>query len=208
MDYKKGNLKSVEQGLERAGADTFITSDGAAIVAADGVVLPGVGSFADASVALDELGLKDVLVSVIQDGIPFLGICLGLQLLFEAGEEHAEGAPIAGLSLIPGTVGELPSCDGQGNHYKIPHVGWNSIQVASDAGPLFEGIPADEYFYFTHSYAAPESDATVATTVHSIEFPCAVRVGERAYAVQFHPEKSSDAGARLLQNFVNMTKDA
>ena len=206
VDYHKGNLKSVERGLVGVGADARITDDVREIAAADAIVLPGVGAFADAMGALVELGQAKVLRERIDAGVPFLGICLGLHLLYEAGEEHAEGAPTPGLGLIPGTVGALPKTDMRGNKYKIPHVGWNSVEyLSARPNPLFKGIPDGEFFYFTHSFAAPRSCETIATTTHSVTFPSAVQVGQVCFAVQFHPEKSSDAGAQLLANFVALT---
>ncbi len=208
VDYHKGNLKSVERGLIGVGADARITDDVAEIAQADAIVLPGVGAFADAARAMRELGQDEVLLDRIQAGVPFLGICLGLHLMFQGGAEHAEGdKPTPGLGLIPGVVDALPKTDMRGNSYKIPHVGWNSVDYLSKRpNPLFEGIPDREYFYFTHSYAPPHACEAIATTTHSVTFPCAVQVGSRAFGVQFHPEKSSDAGAKLLANFVNLAR--
>jgi len=205
VDYHKGNLKSVERGLIGVGANARITDDVREIERAEAIVLPGVGAFADAMGALEELGHARVLRERIGAGVPFLGICLGLHLLYEAGEEHAEGEPTPGLGLIPGTVGALPKADMRGNPFKIPHVGWNSVDFLSmRPNPLFKGINDHEFFYFTHSFVAPPSCETIATTTHSITFPSVVQVGATCYAVQFHPEKSSDAGARLLANFVEL----
>ena len=204
VDYHKGNLKSVERGLIGVGADAHITDDAGEIARADAIVLPGVGAFADAAAAMGELGQMELLRTRIAAGVPFLGICLGLHLMFEGGEEHAQGAPTPGMGILPGIVGALPKIDSAGNAYKIPHVGWNSVEYAGKPGPLFDGIPDGEYFYFTHSFAVPASSATIATTTHSIAFPSAVQVADRAFGVQFHPEKSSDAGARLLRNFANL----
>ena len=205
VDYHKGNLKSVERGLIGVGADARITDDVAEIARAEAIVLPGVGAFADAANAMRELGQDEVIVDRIQQGVPFLGICLGLHLMFAGGTEHADGKPTPGLGLIPGVVDALPKTDPRGNAYKIPHVGWNSVDYLSKRpNPLFAGIPDGEYFYFTHSFAAPHACETIATTTHSITFPCAVQVGQRAWGVQFHPEKSSDAGAKLLANFVEI----
>ncbi len=222
VDYHKGNLKSVERGLRGVGADARITDDPARIASARAIVLPGVGSFTEAARSLEALGQAPVLRERIQAGIPFLGICLGMHLLFEAGEEHADaGAVTPGLGLIPGVVGSLPAQDAAGRTYKIPHVGWNTVDYcggaqAADAAedsaasavgnPLFAGIPSGEHFYFTHSFAVPENPFTIATTTHSVPFPCAVALSDACFAVQFHPEKSSDAGARLLQNFVRIAK--
>ena len=204
VDYHKGNLKSVERGLIGVGADARITDDADAIAGASAIVLPGVGAFTDAANAMRELGQMELLRERIAAGVPFLGICLGLHLLFEGGEEHALGAPTPGMGILPGIVRALPKLDAQGKPYKIPHVGWNSVDYVGEPGPLFAGIGDGEYFYFTHSYAAPESSATIATTTHSVAFPCAVQLAERAFGVQFHPEKSSDAGAHVLRNFVEL----
>ena len=204
VDYHKGNLKSVERGLIGVGADARITDDAAEIARADAIVLPGVGAFADAAAAMNELGQMQLLRERIEAGVPFLGICLGLHLMFEGGDEHAQGAPTPGMGILPGIVSALPKVDSAGTAYKIPHVGWNSVEYAGGLSALFDGIPDGEFFYFTHSFAVPQSSATIATTTHSVAFPCAVQVADRAFGVQFHPEKSSDAGARLLANFVKL----
>ena len=204
VDYRKGNLKSVERGLINAGLDARITDNPSVIGNASAVVLPGVGSFADAAKSMEALRQTEVLCECIAKGVPFLGICLGLHLLFEGGEEHAEDEFTPGLGVIPGIVRALPQKDAAGKSYKIPHVGWNNVNVSSEDSPLFQGIAVGEYFYFTHSFVVPPSEATIATTTHSIEFPSAVQVGDNCFAVQFHPEKSSDAGAKLLQNFARI----
>ena len=206
IDYKCGNIRSVEKALLAAGAHVQVTSNAQEIAHASSLVLPGVGAFADASASLNELGLAGVIRERILDGVPFLGICLGMHLLFESGTECPDGAPLpSGLGIIKGVVDKLPQKDAQGTLYKIPHVGWNAVTYKDDS--LFSNIPQDEYFYFTHSYAVPESTCTLATTTHSSTFPCAVKYGECAYGVQFHPEKSSDAGMILLRNFVNLAKE-
>ena len=207
VDYHKGNLKSVERGLMGVGADARITDDLRAIADADAIVLPGVGAFADAATALRELGQMGVIIDRIAEGVPFLGICRGLHLLYDAGEEHAEDFPTPGLGLIPGTVKALPKTNPAGKSFKIPHVGWNKVDFLSTRpNPLFKDIKDGEFFYFTHSFAAPPSCEAIATTTHSITFPSAVQFGESCFAVQFHPEKSSDAGAQLLSNFVNLVE--
>ena len=210
VDYHKGNLKSVERGLIGVGADARITDDIDEIASAEVIVLPGVGAFTDAAESMRALGQMELLCDRVRAGVPFLGICLGLHLMYDAGVEHAVGDPTPGMGLIPGVVGALPKVDQAGTAYKIPHVGWNNVEyvAGSEACPLFEGIPDGEFFYFTHSYAAPESDATIATTTHSITFPCVAQVAERAFGVQFHPEKSSDAGAKMLANFVKLALSA
>lgn len=207
IDYCKGNLKSVERGLQNVGADAQITDDPLKIVEADALVLPGVGSFADASRTMTETGQMEAIQKAIRAGKPFLGICLGQHLLFTGGTEHAlQADTMPGLGLIEGVVDKMPDRDEGGQTYKIPHVGWNSVEYQEGASPLFEGIPQGEHFYFTHSYIAPDSEATIATTTHAVTFPSAVQIGDRIFGVQFHPEKSSDAGARLLKNFVDFAK--
>ncbi len=213
VDYRMGNLKSVERGLIGVGADARITSDPGEIARADAVILPGVGAFADAMRSMDALGESQAIKDAIAAGKPFLGICLGLHLLFESGEEGApEGGLVSGLGLAPGAVAHMPRVDAAGKAYKVPHVGWNTVErvapanqaAASNADALFDGIPAGEYFYFTHSYIAPASPFTIAETEHSIRFPSAIALSDRVFGVQFHPEKSSDAGKRLLENFVRI----
>lgn len=224
VDYQKGNLKSVERGLIAAGGEAFITADASEIAKADAIVLPGVGAFADAATTMCELGQMDVIRERVRAGVPFLGICLGEHLMFEHGVEGApEGNPTCGLGLLPGTVVAMPRGDEQGKAFKVPHVGWNTIEMPACnwngetvaipptpqpgselalACPLFDGIAPGEYFYFTHSYIAPTGSHTIAETTHSLRFTSAVQYGDRAFGVQFHPEKSSDAGARVLANFV------
>ena len=276
VDYQKGNLKSVERGLIAAGGEAFITANASEIAKADAIVLPGVGAFADAAATMCELGQMEVIRERVRAGVPFLGICLGEHLMFEHGVEGApEGNPACGLGLLPGTVVAMPRCDAQGKTFKVPHVGWNTIEMpacnggaavppcgegggnavlkqsslrcgtargtspdsaalldggqaepelsslrSENAGgafpdsapqpgsdlafacPLFDGITPGEYFYFTHSYIAPTGSYTIAETTHSTRFTSAVQFGECAFGVQFHPEKSSDAGARVLANFV------
>ena len=214
VDYHKGNLMSVERGIEAAGGEALITDDADVIARADGIVLPGVGAFADASATMIELGQLDAIRARIAEGAPFLGICLGMHLLFEEG---TEGAPeeddeesshnARGLAVLPGVVCRMPRVDAEGNAYKIPHVGWNTVAFAEDC-PLFDGIPSGEYFYFTHSYIAPTGPFVVGETAHSVAFPRAVQYGERCFGVQFHPEKSSDAGAAVLRNFVRIVEGA
>lgn len=214
VDYHKGNLMSVERGIEAAGGEALITDDADVIARAEGIVLPGVGAFADASATMIELGQLDAIRARIAEGAPFLGICLGMHLLFEEG---TEGAPeeddeesshnARGLAVLPGVVCRMPRVDAEGNAYKIPHVGWNTVAFAEDC-PLFDGIPSGEYFYFTHSYIAPTGPFVVGETAHSVAFPSVVQYGERCFGVQFHPEKSSDAGAAVLRNFVRIVEGA
>lgn len=206
VDYHKGNIKSVERGLALAGANVVVSDNPAVLARARAIVLPGVGAFTDAMNTLDELGLTSVLRERIEAGVPFLGICLGLHLLFEAGTEHApENAPTHGLGVLDGVADKMPRHDHEGRAYKIPHVGWNSLSFVGKPCPLFDGIDEGEYFYFTHSYIAPETPYAVALTRHSLEFPAAV-MKENVFGVQFHPEKSSTAGAKVLANFVSLAK--
>ena len=161
-----------------------------------------------------ESGQLEAVRDAIAAGKPFLGICLGEHLLFEAGVEGAAGPGVdgvvgdphlpVGLGVVSGTVARMPSKDARGVLYKVPHVGWNSVEFTAEC-PLFEGIVSGEYFYFTHSYIAPENECTVATTTHSVTFPCAVQKG-KVFGVQFHPEKSSDAGAKVLANFLKVVE--
>ena len=214
VDYHKGNLMSVERGIEAAGGEALITDDAGVIARAEGIVLPGVGAFADASATMIELGQLDAIRARIAEGAPFLGICLGMHLPFEEG---TEGAPeeddeesshnARGLAVLPGVVCRMPRVDAEGNAHKIPHVGWNTVALSEDC-PLFDGIPSGEYFYFTHSYIAPTGPFVVGETAHSVAFPSAVQYGERCFGVQFHPEKSSDAGAAVLRNFVRIVEGA
>jgi len=227
VDYHMGNLRSVERGLCAVGGDARITDVPAEIEAADAVVLPGVGAFADASEVLLQTGQMAAIRKAVDAGKPFLGICLGLHLMFEGGVEGASAeAPAEGLRFIPGVAVKLPSVDAAGNQYKIPHVGWNSLAYRecmtkgtvpnvisschserseeSPTSKLFDGIEQGEFFYFTHSYMAPDSAYTSATTTHSVEFPSAVDIDGRIFGVQFHPEKSSDIGMKMLSNFVNI----
>lgn len=214
VDYHKGNLKSVERGLIAAGAKAQITDNPEEILRASAIVLPGVGAFTDAMQTMNELGQAEAVLQSIKQGRAFLGICLGLHLLFEGGEEHAKpGVPTPGLGVFPGVVKKMPSTDAQGLAYKVPHVGWNQVTHSAhseknpSAAALFDNIKCGENFYFTHSYISPASEFTAATTTHSIEFPSAV-AHENVLGVQFHPEKSSDAGAALLKNFVNFARKA
>ena len=218
VDYCKGNLRSVERGLIDAGGDACITDDPEVIAAADAVVLPGVGAFADASETMLKTGQMQAIRESIKQGKLFLGICLGEHLLFTEGTEGAVNAStegdaqthttVEGLGVIPGTVDRIPAFDEAGKRYKVPHVGWNSIEFDIDCTcPLLKGVKPGEYFYFTHSYIAPQSEATIATTTHSVTFPCVVQKGETAFGVQFHPEKSSDAGAQVMKNFVQLVAE-
>jgi imidazole glycerol-phosphate synthase subunit HisH len=196
LDYGMGNLRSVEKALQRVGADTEITSDRAGAEAADGVILPGVGAFPRAMERVRELGLDDIVRGRLDAGVPVLGICLGLQLLFDSSVEN-EGS--TGLSLLDGVVAPL-----QANGYKVPHIGWSPVRWEHESD-LTDGLAEDTPFYFVHSFAPrPTGDADVlGTAAYGARFACAV---ERPplYGVQFHPEKSSSAGLRLLENFARI----
>jgi glutamine amidotransferase len=191
LDYGMGNLRSVAKALEKVGADVDLvtTIDG---VDADGVVVPGQGAFGACRAGLENAGSTEALREWILDDRPYLGICLGLQILFERSEESGDEP---GLGLIPGVVRRLPSS------VKVPHIGWNQVRFRPGV-PAFAGLDDGTYFYFDHSYA-PESGAAdaAAWTEHGISFACGVARGA-ATAVQFHPEKSGDAGLTLLENFV------
>ena len=209
VDYCKGNLASVQRGLADAGYDARITDNPADILAADGVVLPGVGAFTDAMTTMETSGQADALRKAVADGVPFLGICLGMHLLFDWGDEgQPEGERLAGLCVLPGHIERMAAFDATGVKHKIPHVGWNSVEYVD--GPtrpegvarLFDGIEDGEHFYFTHSYCAVPDDQgdLVATSEHARRFACAV-ARDNVFGVQFHPEKSSHLGLRLLENF-------
>ena len=193
VDYKMGNLRSVQKSFEHAGVeDVVVTDDPALIEVADGIVLPGVGAFRDAAANLRDSGIDEVLRHRVGAGTPFLGICLGLQLLADIGYEDGE---YKGLGLVPGTCEKLPA------GVKIPHIGWNTVEYPRDS-PLFEGIPESTAFYFVHSYriVPRESDVIIGSTEYGVRFASAVQSGN-LFAVQFHPEKSSTEGLKLLANF-------
>jgi glutamine amidotransferase len=199
VDYCKGNLKSVERGLRFVGGrGAQITADPEEIAAADAIVLPGVGAYADASRFMQDSGQMDVVRDKIHAGTPFLGICLGEHLLFTEGVEGApEGRPAVGLGIVPGVVERMPRHDAAGKSYKVPHVGWNTVDQAEGCDtPLLAGISDHEYFYFTHSYIAPVNPCTQATTTHSATLPLRSGWHDTAFGVQFHPEKAPMRGMR------------
>lgn len=200
IDYRMGNLRSVQKGFEHAGVtDVVVTDDPEVVSAADGIVLPGVGAFRDASANLRESGLESMLRHKIGAGTPFLGICLGMQLLADIGLEDGE---YTGLGLVPGTCERLPG------GVKIPHIGWNTVEYPLDS-PLFEGIEESTAFYFVHSYRLVPRDSSViiGSTEYGVRFAAAVQL-RNIYAVQFHPEKSSTAGLHLLANFGRIAERA
>lgn len=197
IDYDAGNLKSVEKALKSLGEETVVSRDPSVIKAADKVILPGVGAFGDAMNNLDHFGLVDTIKDVAAGGKPFLGICLGLQLLFERSDE-TPGAE--GLSILPGEILRIPPKEG----LKIPHMGWNSIDI-KDGARLFKGLPANPYVYFVHSYYLKAADEQIvaATTEYSTHIHASVESGN-VFACQFHPEKSSDIGLQILSNFAGL----
>lgn len=200
IDYDAGNIKSVEKALQYLGEETVITRDGEAILSADGVILPGVGAFGDAMRKLREYGLVPIIRECADRQIPFLGICLGLQLMFE---ESEESPGVEGLGLLKGRILRIPGDGG----LKVPHIGWNNLHFPHP-GRLFQGLPEDSYVYFVHSYylRADEEEVVTASTKYGTLIHAAVEKG-RLFACQFHPEKSSDAGLRILRNFAGVTKE-
>ena len=189
--------------IERSGLVADVTGEGAALRAADGVVLPGVGAFPDAIADLRAKGLADAVLASIAAGRPYLGLCLGLQLLFEEGEEH--GAT-PGFGLLKGRVARFPERDAAGEPLRVPHIGWNEVRFAGEH-PMLEGLPASDCFYFVHSYRALPEDpaARVGTTDYGGPFAAAV-AGEGFFAVQFHPEKSQGAGKQLLDAYATWVR--
>ncbi len=191
LDYGSGNLRSAQRALERVGAEVTVTGDASAAVEADGLVVPGVGAFAACMHGLEDVGAPAVIRKRVEDERPVLGICVGMQVLFDAGVEH--GTETAGLGLLPGRVDEL-------NAAVLPHMGWNTVS-APPGSRLFAGLDAGIRFYFVHSYAAHDTEGTVTWAEHGERFVAAVERGPVS-ATQFHPEKSGDAGAALLENWV------
>jgi glutamine amidotransferase len=190
IDYKAGNLTSVMKALTALGAVAQVTEDPAVVSAAERVVLPGVGHFA-ATARLRETGIEDAVREVIARGVPFLGICVGLQWLFQ-GSTESEVTP--GLGVLHGCCARFPET------HKVPHVGWNTLQAAPQSR-LLAGLPPQSFMYYTHSYRAPLVDETVGVTEYAGPFSGAVERGN-LFGVQFHPEKSSDAGLQVLRNFL------
>lgn len=191
LDYGSGNLRSAERALARAGADVTVTPDLAAAAAADGLVVPGVGAYAACMAGVDAIQAGPVVAERVAAGRPVLGICVGAQILFEYGEEH--GVVTKGLGLLPGGVTRLPA-------QRLPHIGWNTVEPAAGS-TLFAGLPVGTRFYFVHSYAAFGAGPGVTTCTHDVPFVAAIERGPLS-ATQFHPEKSGDAGATLLRNWV------
>ncbi|MDE5696632.1 MAG: imidazole glycerol phosphate synthase subunit HisH [Lachnospiraceae bacterium] len=195
IDYDAGNIKSVEKALMSLGETAVITRDREKILSADKVILPGVGAFGDAMGKLRGYGLEEIIKKVISQKIPFLGICLGLQLLFESSEETPG---VEGLGILKGKIVKIPEHMGM----KVPQIGWNSLKFPN-TGRLYKGIAEDSYVYFVHSYylQAEEPEIVTATTEYAAHIHASVEK-ENVFACQFHPEKSSDVGLQILQNFV------
>lgn len=198
IDYDAGNIKSVEQALTVLGETAVITRDREEILRADKVILPGVGAFGDAMERIRGYGLEEIIGEVVARKTPFLGICLGLQLLFESSEETPG---VKGLGILRGKIVKIPDNAG----LKVPQIGWNSLKFPN-SGRLFRGIAEDSYVYFVHSYylQAEEPGIVTATTEYAVHIHASVEKGN-VFACQFHPEKSSDVGLRILQNFVTVT---
>jgi len=206
IDYNAGNLTSVVNAFKFLGADCRITDNPADVDRADGVVLPGVGAFGWAMDALRSRNLVDALKSYIKRDKPFLGICLGMQLLFE-GSQESEG--VEGFGVFPGIISKLAVFNDLSNinknqKLKIPHIGWNSVDIIQNNG-IFKDVPNNEYFYFVHSYCAHVVDpkTSACKTEYGEIFDSAVQIGNVA-ATQFHPEKSGDAGMKILKNFIDI----
>lgn len=197
IDYDAGNIRSVEKALLLLGQEVLITQDVGEILSADKVILPGVGAFGDAMDNIRKRGLEPVIRQVVDKGTPFLGICLGLQLLFERSEE-APG--VKGLGLLKGEILKIPEKEGM----KIPHMGWNSLHLEHD-GKLFRGIEEQAYVYFVHSYYLKAEDENIvkASTEYCTHIHASVEKGN-IFACQFHPEKSSDVGLHILKNFIEL----
>lgn len=197
IDYDAGNIRSVEKALQFLGQEAAVTRDRDMILGADKVILPGVGSFGDAMEKLRQYGLDRVIHEVVECNTPFLGICLGLQLLFERSDETPG---VDGLGILKGEILRIPDCSG----LKIPHMGWNSLTFPNE-GRLFRGIEKEPYVYFVHSYYLKAEDESIVTaaTEYSTYIHASVE-RENVFACQFHPEKSSEVGLKILNNFVEL----
>ena len=196
IDYDAGNIRSVENALIALGEEVVITRDPEILLQAEKVILPGVGAFGDAMEKLDAYGLVNVIHQIVEKKIPFLGICLGLQLLFESSDESPG---VEGLGILKGKIVSIPKDNG----LKVPHIGWNSVSLKQKDG-IFKGIEDNSYFYFVHSFYLKGADESVVAGVtdYGVEIECAVQK-DNLCAVQFHPEKSSNAGLALLKNFLD-----
>jgi glutamine amidotransferase len=204
IDYGIGNLRSIEKAFERVGADIERTDDPASIRDAERLVLPGVGAFGACIDELRSRDLESVILDRVGDGIPFLGVCVGMQLLFDTGREKGTHE---GLGLLPGEVVHFHRAEeGGADDLKVPHMGWNTLDPTRD-DPLFEGLDGERYVYFVHSYhaVAADPDHVLATTDYGHSFPSMVR-RDNIYGVQFHPEKSQSTGLRILENFARLPR--
>ncbi len=199
IDYDAGNIKSVEKAFMALGQEVVITRDHQTILEAEGVVLPGVGAFGDAMQKLHDYDLVKTIHKVVEKKTPFLGICLGLQLMFESSDETPG---VEGLGLLKGKIVRIP----EGEGLKIPHIGWNNLAYPN-VGRLYKDIPENSYVYFVHSYylQAEEPEIVRATTEYGVTIHASVEK-ENVFACQFHPEKSSSVGMKILENFVNVVK--
>lgn len=204
IDYDAGNIKSVEKAFLSLGEEVCITRDSELILNAEKVVLPGVGAFGDAMERLKEYGLVEIIKDVVKKGTPFLGICLGLQLLFESSEESPG---VQGLGILKGTIDRIPDgLDDEGRPLKIPHIGWNSLSFPKE-GKLFQGIEEGAYVYFVHSYyLRAKEDVVAAETGYGVKIHASVEKNN-VFACQFHPEKSSETGLKILKNFVELSRE-
>ena len=200
IDYDAGNIKSVEKALVSLGQEIILTRDRETILHADKIILPGVGAFGEAMARLNEYGLVEVIHEAVERGIPFLGICLGLQLLFESSEESPG---VKGLGVLKGKILRIPDQEG----LKIPHMGWNSLELKND-GRLFKGLSQESYVYFVHSYYLKAEDESIvkAATTYSTYIHASVEK-DNVFACQFHPEKSSTVGLQILKNFADLGKE-
>ena len=204
IDYDAGNIKSVEKAIGFLGKEAVITRDRDTILSSDGVILPGVGNYGDAMEKLKSYNLVQPIYDYVETGKPFLGICLGLQLIFK---ESEESPGVTGLGLLDGRIVKIPGTDDAGNSYKVPHIGWNSLEVNPNS-KLLNGIKDDSYVYFVHSFylKADNPEDVAARTVYNVSIDAAVEKGN-VMACQFHPEKSSDVGLGILKNFIQMTEE-
>jgi imidazole glycerol-phosphate synthase subunit HisH len=193
LDYGAGNLRSVENALDEIACPYTLVRDAAGLQAADKILLPGVGHFGQMMRALDQLGVRETLRERIRAGVPFLGICLGMQALFESSEEAPE---VRGLGLFTGSVRRF------GTDARVPHMGWNRIDVCGDSR-LLRGLPPRPYVYFAHSYYVPENRHAAATCTYAVPYTAALEAGN-VFGVQFHPEKSAQAGLGILRNFTSL----
>ena len=214
VDYHKGNLLSVARGLSEVGGDAEISDNPEVIASADGVVLPGVGSFEDAIGFMRESGQEEAVKAAIGHGVPFLGICLGMQLLFERGDERTDGKMhglsdperwVDGMGVLPGSVTRLRS-----GRLKVPHVGWDQVHITAHGKlcPILRGVPEGANAYFTHSFALDDDVDVrdVSTRTHYVRSFGSAVWRDNVYGVQFHPEKSSSVGLRILTNYVDLVR--